>query len=74
MGRAEIEEIYKGGDHVQFEEILDAPITLTELESHIKELKINKSTGHDSILNQFIINAPLNITLLVGPPMITVLK
>ena len=35
----EIEEIYREVDHVHFEEILDAPITLTELESHIKRFE-----------------------------------
>ena len=63
-GRAEIEE----GDLVNNEtnvEILDNPIDMNELDKAINSLKREKSAGHDSILNEFIIHASLSVKVLI---------
>ena len=40
-------------------EVLDRPINMDELDKAIKMLKNNKSSGHDLIINEFIVNASL---------------
>ena len=42
-------------------EMLDEPIELDELEGAIKSLNTDKSAGEDLVLNEFILNAPMNI-------------
>ena len=42
-------------------DILDAKITMKELEYSIKSLKRNKACGHDKIINEFILNAPFQV-------------
>ena len=44
---------------------LDEPFTLTELSTAINNLKKNKSAGIDLILNEFIVNASLQVKLII---------
>ena len=63
-GREEIEESLLD-DVERYEEIIDEPLTMDELESNIRELKTDKSAGHDNVLNEFIVNAPVSVRLLI---------
>ena len=40
-------------------------ITIQELDSAIKGLGRDKAAGHDNIVNEFIIKAPLNVKLAI---------
>ena len=46
-------------------EILDKPIDMKELDTAIKGLKCNKSSGHDNIVNEFFINASVVVKLFI---------
>ena len=63
-GREEIEESLLD-DVERYEEIIDEPLTMDELESNIRELKTDKSAGQDNVLNEFIVNAPVSVRLLI---------
>ena len=63
------EEIDKGerenlNQNIEIES-LDAPIDLNELHNAINNLKKDKAAGFDLILNEFIINATLNLKVLI---------
>ena len=61
------EEIVRINEHYGATEVdeLDKNIDLVELNSAIKDLSKNKATGHDQVLNEFIINSPTNIRYLI---------
>ena len=63
-GRREIQESLLD-DVERTDEILDGTITLSELEENIKDLKSDKSAGQDNVLNEFIVNAPISVRLLI---------
>ena len=63
-GRREIEESLLD-DVERTDELLDGTITLGELDENIKELKSDKSAGLDNVLNEFIVNAPISVRLLI---------
>ena len=64
LGWEEIEQSLLD-DVERTDDILDGPITMTELDESIKELKMNKSAGADNILNEFIVNSPISVRLLI---------
>ena len=61
------EEIVRINEHYGATEVdeLDKNIDFVELNSAIKDLSKNKATGHDQVLNEFIINSPTNIRYLI---------
>ena len=63
-GKAEIEECFRQNEESYIEE-LDAPMTMEELEKGIKDLKSEKASGVDLILNEFIVNASYSIKCLI---------
>ena len=63
-GKEEIRNADEGGENV-FIGVLDNPIEMNELESAIKSLKHDKSAGEDLILNDFILNASLNVRFII---------
>ena len=62
-GRAEVDQLNGRGDTRVLE--LDRDITIDELQLAIRELKRDKAAGHDAIVNEFIINAPLVVHFLL---------
>ena len=56
QGKNEVYDFLSKED--SFIEELDIEVTLDELNNEVKNLKQNKSGGHDGIINEFIINAP----------------
>ena len=56
QGKNEVADFLSKGDI--FVEEIDKEVTLEELNNEIKNLKQNKSGGHDKLINEFIINAP----------------
>ena len=63
-GREEIKQGKLSEEKIDVDE-LDEEITIQELESTIKELRKDKSAGHDNILNEFIVNASPTIKFLI---------
>ena len=63
-GRRDIEQSLLD-DVERTDELLDGAITLGELDENIKELKSDKSAGLDNVLNEFIVNAPISVRLLI---------
>ena len=58
----EQERITSSGEYIH---VLDRTIDMEELEGTIQELRKNKATGEDLILNEFIIHLPLCLKILL---------
>ncbi len=63
-GRSAAEEISQREGEVTVEE-LDRDIHMGELENAIRELKSEKSSGHDNVLNEYLKNASFAVKLLI---------
>ena len=59
-GEREVEVAGENREGIE-NDLLDRKITMNELEISIKSLKRNKACGHDYILNEFILNASLQV-------------
>ena len=62
-GNEEVIQLFENNNNSV--EFLDAPITMKEVDTAIKDLKKGKSAGHDSIINEFLIHASLGIKILL---------
>ena len=61
VGEEGREEIRNQPGRVVFCERLDAPISMTELNKAISQLKNGKAAGEDNILNEFLLYSPIYV-------------
>ena len=65
VGEEGTQEIDNSTNHGKVVDDLDRPIELRELETTILELKKEKASGNDLVLNEFIINSSMCIKILI---------
>ena len=56
QGKNEVKILFT--ENVKYIEVLDCEVTFDELSNEIKNLKRSKSSGHDAVINEFLIHAP----------------
>ena len=61
-GQREVDEDRVRGETIH-NDVLDRPITMSELENSIKSLKRNKACGQDHVLNEFILNSSFQVKI-----------
>ena len=64
VGRREIEVCIQDRQEKYIEQ-LDTPVTMRELDDSIKGLKLEKASGFDMILNEFLVNASYGVKVLI---------